>query len=97
MLGADIPVLRGNVCHRFDDVLDPKDVYSLLGLTAFYNGFFGQCSKAFTRLESLSTIEEVRNSRKVQHIELAHTCASALSQVSSSLSGTWYTTDPGIA
>lgn len=47
------------VCPRFDDVLDPKDVYSLLGLTAFYNGFFGQCSKAFTRLESLSTIEEV--------------------------------------
>ena len=39
-------------------MLDPRDVYSLLGLTAFYNGFFGQCSKAFTRLESLTTIEQ---------------------------------------
>lgn len=45
-------------CDRYDDVLEPKDVYCLLGLTAFYNGFFGQCSKAFTRLESLSTIEQ---------------------------------------
>ena len=39
-------------------MLDSKDVYSLLGLTAFYNGFFGQCSKAFTRLQSLTTIEQ---------------------------------------
>jgi len=46
--------------HRYDDVLDPQDVYSLLGLTAFYNGFFGQCSKAFTRLESLTNINEVQ-------------------------------------
>jgi len=46
--------------HRYDDVVDPQDVYSLLGLTAFYNGFFGQCSKAFTRLESLTNIDEVR-------------------------------------
>ncbi|KAL3151657.1 hypothetical protein ABBQ38_012645 [Trebouxia sp. C0009 RCD-2024] len=44
--------------RKYDDVLEPKDVYCLLGLTAFYNGFFGQCSKAFTRLESLSTIEQ---------------------------------------
>ena len=44
---------------RYDDVLDPQNVYSLLGLTAFYNGFFGQCSKAFTRLESLANIDEV--------------------------------------
>ena len=40
-------------------MLDPQDVYSLLGLTAFYNGFFGQCSKAFARLEALTNIDEV--------------------------------------
>lgn len=45
--------------HRYDDVLGPQDVYSLVGLTAFYNGFFGQCSKAFTRLESLTNVDEV--------------------------------------
>ena len=44
---------------RYDDVLDPQDIYSLLGLTAFYNGFFGQCSKAFTRLEWLPGIDDV--------------------------------------
>ena len=42
-------------------MLDPLDVYSLLGLTAFYNGFFGQCSKAFTRLESLTSIDQVKH------------------------------------
>ncbi|KAL0027242.1 hypothetical protein WJX77_006308 [Trebouxia sp. C0004] len=46
--------------RKYDDVLDPQDVYSLLGLTAFYNGFFGQCSKAFTRLESLTNIDEAK-------------------------------------
>lgn len=44
---------------RYEDVLSPQDIYSLVGLTAFYNGFFGQCSQAFTRLESLSDLPEV--------------------------------------
>ena len=40
-------------------MLKPEDVYSLVSLTAFYNGYFEQCSKAFTRLESMSQLTEV--------------------------------------
>ena len=38
---------------EYEDVLDPKAVHSLIALCAYYNGFFGQCSKAFIRLEQL--------------------------------------------
>jgi WD repeat-containing protein 35 len=37
----------------YEDVLNPKDIYSLIALTTFYNGHFQQCSKAFIRLETL--------------------------------------------
>ena len=38
---------------QYDDILDPKRVYSLLALTAFYNERFSSCSNAFVKLESL--------------------------------------------
>jgi WD repeat-containing protein 35 len=31
--------------RQYDDVLHPPDIYALLALAAFYNGFYGQCSK----------------------------------------------------
>eukprot|EP00472_Partenskyella_glossopodia_P003555 CAMPEP_0197515860 /NCGR_PEP_ID=MMETSP1318-20131121/846_1 /TAXON_ID=552666 /ORGANISM="Partenskyella glossopodia, Strain RCC365" /LENGTH=784 /DNA_ID=CAMNT_0043064331 /DNA_START=21 /DNA_END=2375 /DNA_ORIENTATION=- len=43
---------------QFEDVLDPKDIYSLIAITAFSNRFYGQCSRAFIRLESLETLTE---------------------------------------
>lgn len=43
---------------QFEDVLDPKDIYSLIALTAYSNRFFGQCSRAFIRLESLEILTE---------------------------------------
>ena len=33
-------------------VLPPAEIYSLVGLTAFYAKYYGQCSKAFIRLQS---------------------------------------------
>ncbi|GAX81565.1 hypothetical protein CEUSTIGMA_g8993.t1 [Chlamydomonas eustigma] len=42
--------------RNYEDVLDPQEVYSFLALASFYNKFFGQCSKAFIKLESLPAI-----------------------------------------
>ena len=46
------------VC-RYVDVLGAQDVFSLLGLAAFYSRFFAQCSKAFVRLEGLADLPKV--------------------------------------
>lgn len=37
-------------------MLDAQDVYALVALATFYNKFYGQCSKAFVKLESLPTL-----------------------------------------
>ena len=49
---------RALVC-RYEDVLGAQDVFSLLGLAAFYSRFFAQCSKAFVRLEGLADLPKV--------------------------------------
>lgn len=38
------------------DVLDPQDVYAFIALATFYNKFYGQCSKAFVKLEALPAL-----------------------------------------
>jgi WD repeat-containing protein 35 len=41
----------------YEDILDPLEVYSFLGLASFYNKFYGQCSKVgwrFTTVAHLS-------------------------------------------
>ncbi len=35
---------------EFDDILSPKDIYSLLALTSFSNKFFAICSQAFVKV-----------------------------------------------
>ncbi len=37
----------------YDDIIDAKEIYSLIALTAVYNKFYGQASRAFIKLESL--------------------------------------------
>lgn len=37
----------------YEDILPPKDIYSLIALTAYYNKHYGQCSRAFIKLETL--------------------------------------------
>jgi WD repeat-containing protein 35 len=39
--------------EAYEDVLEPKAIYSLIALCAFYNRHYGQCSRAFIRLENL--------------------------------------------
>ncbi|KAI8474040.1 MAG: intraflagellar transport protein [Monoraphidium minutum] len=46
--------------RSYDDVLDPSEVWSFLALAAFYARFYGTCSKAFVKLESLPAIPEAR-------------------------------------
>jgi WD repeat-containing protein 35 len=36
----------------YEDILDTQTIYSIIALTAYYNKFFNQCSKAFIKLEA---------------------------------------------
>jgi WD repeat-containing protein 35 len=38
---------------EYEDVLDAKEIYSLVALACFYNKYYGQCSRAFIKLEGL--------------------------------------------
>lgn len=42
----------------YEDILDPMDIYSLLGLGACANRSFGVCSKAMSKLESSSSVPD---------------------------------------
>jgi len=43
---------------EYDDILNPRDIYSLLALTAYFNKFYGICSQAFVKLETIPDIPE---------------------------------------
>eukprot|EP00736_Rhodelphis_marinus_P014135 Rmarinus@m.4538 len=45
----------------YDDILDPIEVYSLLGMASYYSKSFATCSKAFVKLETLPTIESKKH------------------------------------
>jgi WD repeat-containing protein 35 len=42
---------------EYDDILEPRDIFSLLCVTSFKNKFFGICSKAFVKLETLDVMD----------------------------------------
>ena len=45
--------------HDYEDILDPVTIYSLIALVCFYNQYYGQCSRAFIRLESMDAPKPV--------------------------------------
>ena len=46
----------------YEEILELKDIYSLIGLTTFYNKHYRECSKAFTKLETMKGInQEIRD------------------------------------
>ena len=47
----------------FEDVLEPRDVYGLIALTAYHSRFFHVASRAFVKLETLPSVEEEQRSR----------------------------------
>lgn len=70
-------VLENNISIRtalrlseYEDILDTKDIYSLIALTSFYNKYFAQCSKAFVKLEAL---EDVPSQEQKAYSDLALT------------------------
>ena len=38
---------------HYEDILDPVDIYSLIAIASYYAKHYGNCSKAFIRLETL--------------------------------------------
>lgn len=44
--------------RNYEDVLDPRDIYSLVALTAYYNECFATCSAAFIKLENLESFTQ---------------------------------------
>ena len=40
---------------EYEDILDAKEIYSLIALASFYNKYYGQCSRAFIKLEGMGT------------------------------------------
>lgn len=42
--------------REYESVLPPAEIYSLCALTAFYSKYYGQCSKAFIRLQAMSDL-----------------------------------------
>jgi WD repeat-containing protein 35 len=45
-------------CAEFEDVLEARDIYSLIALTAYHASYFGICSRAFIKLETLPNVTE---------------------------------------
>ncbi|KAG2494620.1 hypothetical protein HYH03_007139 [Edaphochlamys debaryana] len=58
LYGGNVDLAMRTALHlrEYEDLLDPLEIYSFLALAAFYNQFFGQCSKAFIKLESMPSI-----------------------------------------
>ncbi|KAJ8550446.1 hypothetical protein ON010_g10623 [Phytophthora cinnamomi] len=42
----------------YEDILEEREIYSLIALTAFYTKHYEQCSKAFVKLETLPGLDE---------------------------------------
>jgi len=45
-------------CSKFDDVLNPLDIYCVLALASYYSGYFGVCSKALGLMQSLPFLKQ---------------------------------------
>ena len=43
---------------EYEDVLDAKDINSILALTAYFNKYYGVCSRAFMKLENLEDVPQ---------------------------------------
>lgn len=53
---------------EYEDILDPRDIYSLIALTAYHSNYFGICSRAFIKLETLPPSPE-RGSEFAEQIQ----------------------------
>jgi len=44
--------------QEYENVLETKDIYSLVALAAYYSRYYGECSKALVKLENLQGLTE---------------------------------------
>lgn len=56
-------------CAEFEDILDSKDIYSLIALTAYHSSHLNICSRAFIKLETLPNIDE-KTADQIQSLAL---------------------------
>ncbi|DAZ96060.1 TPA: hypothetical protein N0F65_005838 [Lagenidium giganteum] len=47
----------------YEDILEEREIYSLVALAAFYTKHYEQCSKAFIKLETLPSVSEKERSQ----------------------------------
>ena len=47
-------------CVEFEDILGVEKIFSLVAITSFHNKYYGICSRAFIKLETLTNQNEVR-------------------------------------
>ena len=52
-------------------MLPPAEIYALIALTAFYAKYFGQCSKAFIRLQSMGDSLPKHKKEAIDQLALA--------------------------
>lgn len=48
---------------QYEDILDPKDIYSLIALTSYYSQYYNIASRALIRLEHLDTLNSVQQEK----------------------------------
>jgi WD repeat-containing protein 35 len=59
----------------YEGILDVKDIYSLIALTTFYNKHYRECSKAFTKLETMKGItQDVRDQYSDMALSIFSVC-----------------------
>jgi len=56
--------------REYEGVLHTEEIYSLVALTAFYSKFYGQCSQAFVRLQSMTALPEIKQ-REITKLALS--------------------------
>jgi hypothetical protein len=42
----------------YEDILDIKDIYSIISYASYLTKYYGQCSRAFIKLESVDTLTQ---------------------------------------
>ena len=56
------------VLQNFEDLLNPVELYSLIATSSYYSKYYGCCSKALMKLES---IPELRSDKLPAYTDLA--------------------------
>mmetsp|Transcript_6986 Transcript_6986/g.14069 ORF Transcript_6986/g.14069 Transcript_6986/m.14069 type:complete len:1248 (+) Transcript_6986:71-3814(+) len=56
-------------CAEFEDVLDRREIYSLIALTSYHSGHLNICSRAFIKLETLPDLDK-KTEEGIQNLAL---------------------------